>query len=389
MSKKYLALLPRDGFFIKDGRGWNTSTSGRGHGIDWPLPSTLLGALRALWGHGEEERTSATFTREIWRERTKDIQLGKTIALRKKYNSGWKEEDVIWPVPSDALWLKDAETNEENLHRLNPERQMTPTLGRDDKDAREKLWRPNLPEKKKPLPAPRWWKHKDFISWLAGKAVSANEKRFVPARRVQIHVKMNPETQTAEEGALFSHDVIETLDHDSEWAFGVEVDLPSEISSRVAALGSGARLMHVESLSTKLFDPPADLLNAFDQQPQGIRIMTVSPTCFKQGWLPDGLEERDGEYHGKLEGLDYEIILRAALMPRPLHVFGWDMVKNEPKSISRMVPPGSVYFFERADGKPFNKADAKALWLYALGERTNEGFGRIVPGIWNQIRKQL
>jgi CRISPR-associated protein Cmr3 len=47
-----------------------------------------------------------------------------------------------------------------------------------------------------------------------------------------------------------------------------------------------------------------------------------------------------------------------------------------------MVAPGAVYFFERADGKPFGEADARSLWLAAVGGRTEEGFGRVVPGVW-------
>jgi CRISPR-associated protein Cmr3 len=51
-----------------------------------------------------------------------------------------------------------------------------------------------------------------------------------------------------------------------------------------------------------------------------------------------------------------------------------------------MVPPGAVYFFERADGKPFGEAEAEALWLTALGARTEEGFGRVVPGVWRPTK---
>ena len=73
-----------------------------------------------------------------------------------------------------------------------------------------------------------------------------------------------------------------------------------------------------------------------------------------------------------------------------MHVSGWDMVSDKdkggaPRATSRLVPPGAVYFFERAepDGAPFTADDAKALWLAALGGRTDDGFGRVVPGIWN------
>ena len=57
-----------------------------------------------------------------------------------------------------------------------------------------------------------------------------------------------------------------------------------------------------------------------------------------------------------------------------------------PKPTSRMVAPGTVYFFERADGRPFDETDARTLWLAAFGDRTNEGFGRVIPGVWSPTR---
>jgi len=53
-----------------------------------------------------------------------------------------------------------------------------------------------------------------------------------------------------------------------------------------------------------------------------------------------------------------------------------------------MVPAGAVYFFERADGRSFGEDDARSLWLAALGARTEEGFGRVVPGTWSPRRSQ-
>jgi CRISPR-associated protein Cmr3 len=125
------------------------------------------------------------------------------------------------------------------------------------------------------------------------------------------------------------------------------------------------------------------VLEAFRSPSSGLRLVAVTPLCFGKGWLPDALSESGGVYRGRLAALDHEVILRAAFVPRPIHVSGWDMVKGEPKPTSRMVPPGAVYFFERADGEPFGETDAKTLWLAALGTRTDEGFGRVVPGTWN------
>jgi CRISPR-associated protein Cmr3 len=381
MTFTQLALVPRDGFFAKDGRGWHTSVSGRGHGLDWPWPSTMLGALRSAWGRGEETRNGITFTSADWRLRTAPIRLGRTLTLRRKHGVAWRAEDATWPVPLDALWLD----GRENVHRLNPVEPSAPTLGRDDNEIRERLMRPALDGAAKPLDAPRWWNSEDFTSWLAGKAVAAGdpETALKTTRRVQVRVGIRPDELTADDGVLFSHDVVETLDPSDEWAIGVEVTLPAGGLPGVATLGSDSRLARVELLPATLFDPPARVLEAFRSPSSGLRLVAVTPLCFGKGWLPDALSESGGVYRGRLAALDHEVILRAAFVPRPIHVSGWDMVKGEPKPTSRMVPPGAVYFFERADGEPFGETDAKTLWLAALGTRTDEGFGRVVPGTWN------
>lgn len=381
MTTGRLALVPRDGLFCKDGRGWHTSASGRGHGLDWPWPSTILGAVRSAWGRGEEARSGALFGAGDWRTRTAAIRLGRTLVLRRQHGIAWRVEHTTWPVPLDALWLEGRRA----VHRLEPVQPLAPTLGRDDDEARESLLRPVLDGAGKPLAPPRWWNSEDFSTWLAGRSVAVRDRDDVLAtsRRVQVHVGILPDELTADEGVLFSHDVIETLDPHAEWAIGAEVTLPDGALSGVATLGSDARLARVESLPAALFEPPARLLEAFRSPSQGLRVVAVTPLCFEKGWLPDGLRENSSTYSGRLPGIDHDVILRAAFVPRPTHVSGWDMAANAPKPTSRMVAPGAVYFFERADGKPFGEADARSLWLAALGARTEEGFGRVVPGVWS------
>lgn len=386
----HLALVPRDGLFCKDGRGWHTSASGRGHGLDWPWPSTILGALRSAWGRGEEARSDALFEPSDWRTRTAAIQLGRMLVLRRPHGAEWETAHCVWPVPLDALWLE----GRREVHRLVPVQPLplAPTFGRDDDEAREMLWRPVLDGVGKPLTPPRWWSSEDFFAWLAGRSVAVRDRHDIlaTARRVQVHVGIRPEEFTADEGVLFSHDVTETLDPHAEWAIGAEVALPDGALSSVATLGSDARLARVEPLPAALFEPPAPVLEAFRSPSQGLRVVAVTPLCFEKGWLPNGLKENSGTYSGHLPGIDHDVILRAAFVPRPIHVSGWDMAENDgkgaPKPTSRMVAPGAVYFFERTDGNPFGEADARSLWLGALGTRTDEGFGRIVPGAWNPAR---
>jgi CRISPR-associated protein Cmr3 len=393
-----LALLPRDGLFCKDGRGWHTSASGRGHGLEWPWPSTILGAVRTAWGRREEQRSRTRFDANSWRTRTAGVELGRTLLLRRPLNHGatgggaggsaawtpWTPDHRVWPVPSDAVWQQDGT----NVHRLDPVRSNLTTLGSDDNEARESLWMPGPQATGKPLPAPRWWSEKHFTDWLAGRRVlaSAPGHAFKASQRRQTHVGIDPMTLTASDGVLFSHDIVETLERDAEWAIAIEVTLPSGDLPRVATLGSDARLVQIDALPRPTFDPPASMLEAFRAGSPGLRLVVTSPACFERGWLPDGLEPQDHEYRGRLGSLDVDVVLRAAFVDRPLHVSGWNMARGAPKPTSRMVPPGAVYFFERVDRRPFAEAEARALWLAALGARTGEGFGRVVPGTWNPKR---
>jgi CRISPR-associated protein Cmr3 len=379
-----LALVPRDGIFCKDGRGWHTSASGRGHGLDWPWPSTILGALRSAWGRGEEARSGARFGPDEWRTRTAGITLGKTLVLRRPIGAQWGVGHAVWPVPVDAAWHEDRR----EVQRLDPVPPSLPTLGRNDDEARESLMRPAIDGAAKPLSPPRWWSDEELSAWLAGASVPVRPRNETLAviRRLQVHVGIRAEERTVDDGALFSHDVIETLDAAAEWAIGVEVVLPVGDLPVVATLGSDARLAHIESLPNTLFEAPPRVIDAFRESPAGLRLVAVTPIAFERGWLPDGFVQHSGMYRGRLPVLDHDVILRAAFVPRPIHVSGWDMAANSPKPTSRMVAPGAVYFFDRADGKPISEQDARALWLAALGGRTDEGFGRVVPGVWSPTR---
>ncbi|HLH19747.1 MAG TPA: type III-B CRISPR module-associated Cmr3 family protein [Bryobacteraceae bacterium] len=382
MTRVHVALLPRDGFFCKDGRGWFTSASGRGHGIEWPWPSTILGSIRTAWGRAEEDRANTSFDPNAWLTRTAPIQLGRILALRRPHAAAWQSEHVTWPVPLDAVWFEE----EPELHRLNPQPPELPTLGREDDAAREALWRPSPARSEKPVKLPRWWSNADMAAWLAGKPVPAPARpALCLVRRLQVRIGIHSEELTADGGALFSHDVVETIEPQAEWAIGVEASIPGDALPPVATLGSDARPIRIEPLPKNLFDPPDELLAAFRQGSAGLRMVVVTPACFEKGWLPDGLIQHGNEYRGRVAGLG-EVILRAAFVPRPMHISGWDMAAGTPKVTARMVAPGAVYFFERVDGRPFEENEARALWLSAIGARTEEGFGYVIPGVWSPKR---
>jgi CRISPR-associated protein Cmr3 len=293
----------------------------------------------------------------------------------------------MWTAPADALCLEGGNT----MHRMSPVPPRLLTISRDDDEAREALWVPLLYAAAKPLRSPRWWTEERFVSWLIERDVPAIDRdhAFDTYRRVQTRVGIEPETLISLDDVLFSHDVLETLEHrinsdrirHYEWGIGVEAVVPDSGLPQMAMLGSDGRLASVELLPSQVFAPPDALLDAVNKRPcRGMRVVVVSPASFKRGWLPDGFEAINNEFRGSLPGVEGEVTLRSAMVPRPMHIGGWDMARRQPKRVARMVSPGAVYFFER--NTPFKAPEINALWLSALGARTDEGFGRIVPGMW-------
>src|SRR5262249_47811251 len=100
------------------------------------------------------------------------------------------------------------------------------------------------------------------------------------------------------------------------------------------------------------------------------------------GWLPDGLVARGDEYRGYLAGIAPEVVLRAAIAPRPVAISGWDMAASAPRATSLAAAPGSVYFLQRADGGRFTAADVRGWWWAAPGPRPEHGSGRVVAPPW-------
>lgn len=395
-----LALLPRDGLFLKDGRGWYTSDVGRSHGHAWPHPPTVRGALRAAYGHHIMARDGIRLKPVDWEHATADLRIDKLLAMRRPAGTHpFTRDHRVWPVPADALHLANGK-----VHRLLPNtapRLPALDLNDDPNDldgdadqarAFANLWRPDLPTRTKPGPRPDFWTEADMRAWLLHPGASADAPIHIPglhlSRRTDLHVTIDPGSQTATPSMLFSSEVTEPLDRaQHEWALGIECTLPADTHTGTfpagpVLLGGRRRLALVErDTAPEIFTAPA---GSFDNIPagRGLRLICVTPAAFTRGWLPDGFAPAGNTYLGTLPGVAGDVILRAALVPRPLDLSTWNTVAGCPRPTRRLVRPGAVYFFEKQDG-PFTPAEHAALWLAALGDGRDDGLGLVVPGRWH------
>lgn len=408
MPIRHLAIEPRDGLFLKDGRGWFSNASGNGRSLVWPMPSTIRGALRAGYGRGFEISNGQPLDPAGWETHTRDLTVDTMLALRRVLTNPaaeWAPDHRMWPVPADAYYVADsAATGLLQAQRYALRAPKTETMGRNsisdlDQLARENLWRAHSSTKTKHASRPGWWTNDAFVKWLCGEPLAAESGISNLPVNLRMHVGIDAATFTNQQSLLYATETVEFVQSGSasethQWAIGVRLAVSDDQRPIAAPLTVGGKRMlagaHV--ISSAVFEIPQQVDTAFEKGSPGLALIVVAPTEFERGWLPDGLASSDGVFRGEVLHGRGEWILRSAIISRPMHASGWDMSAvsdhgrhGRPKRTSRLVPPGSVYFFVKASGQPFDAADARALWLCRLGQRRDDGFGCAVPGIWNAV----
>jgi CRISPR-associated protein Cmr3 len=203
MSTQHLALLPRDGLFLKDGRGWYTSDIGRSHAHPWPLPPTVRGALRAAIGRGLMKRSGRDLSPAEWERETEAVSLRRVLSLRRPLAEPFRAGHRMWPTPADALYPSSGA----DVIRLDPIPPKGSTLGSAAEPWVETLWRPYPGHIGKPRQPPAFWPEADMLQWLRGEPVGAHrpgDPALRPERRAEIHVTIDRATQTAAESMMSS-----------------------------------------------------------------------------------------------------------------------------------------------------------------------------------------
>jgi CRISPR-associated protein Cmr3 len=111
-----------------------------------------------------------------------------------------------------------------------------------------------------------------------------------------------------------------------------------------------------------------------------VRMVLATPALFKQGWKPGWIGD-DGK--GEFAGIKLQLM--GACVERWKPVSGWSYeTPRGPKPALRLVPAGSVYFFQTEGNAP-SLADH---WLEPVGDFSEDGqsgrdgFGLALWGPW-------
>lgn len=209
-----------------------------------------------------------------------------------------------------------------------------------------------------------------------------------------MHVSIKPETYAAEEGLLFK-------------TVGLDMGLagqaaPLQLAVRVAAegiwheklkhlkclhpLGGERRLAHWQAeRSCTAWHCPAALHTAL-KPAKRVRLVLATPGIFKHGWLPGWLDETS--LQGTLPGTSVQLRLLGACIDRWKPISGWGLENGNigPKPIRRLVPAGSVYFFEVPEACKGSAAElTDNYWLHSVADEAQDrrdGLGLALWGLW-------
>jgi CRISPR-associated protein Cmr3 len=117
-----------------------------------------------------------------------------------------------------------------------------------------------------------------------------------------------------------------------------------------------------------------------------LRLILATPAIFQHGWRPGWIGE-DGK--GTIPGTEIGVTLVAAAVDRWRAISGWSYEDRHSgkrqKPVRRLVPAGSVYFFER-EGIDL-AFPATERWLRPVCDAEQDGldgFGLGLWGIWRE-----
>lgn len=412
-----IALRPRDGLTIKDPRGFNIAGGAQARSVPWPLPSTTAGAARTAIGFANGFASKPTAEEKTrWNALLQQVSVLGPFNLHRTAPDGpWS---VVWPAPRDAVAFPGRHGRDVELVWLTPRPARGACgfwSGSDlERRATEALWRAEVDDRRKLVSMPRWWTADDFLAWMAVPGPFSLRTRVTePLGRFDWHVKVKPDTYTAEDAALFGHDTHEYLRSPQIWdrdgnrkidydeiAIGLRVTCSSDliVPFSMWRVGGEGRLARAQGTDlSRLMGFPHDRFDVPAQnrtQRRRFRIVLCTPASFESGWRPDWLAptETNGEFQfrGTMPGTDLDLVLRAAMVDRPLVSSGWDFARGsygEPKPSRRLVAAGAVYYFEVHDSERVITAEElERLWMRTLqlpGEQAaRDGFGLAVPGEW-------
>lgn len=221
-------------------------------------------------------------------------------------------------------------------------------------------------------------------AYLSGGIPSPDQHRAdadVSVREDRSGIALDPGRRTVRTGALFTQG-FRRLSGGVRIAVWIEGDTQHPLPDQgLLRLGQDGRPARYTARPAGPDDWPST------PRSDGARVLLylATPARFEHGWLPSWIDPRT------LAVKDLSANLVTACIERPQMLGGWDLARNRPRVLHRLVRAGSVFFFECASAKDARAMAGKfhgtCISEPAGDERPPEaapqaGFGLCFVGVW-------
>lgn len=372
-------ITPHSPLVLRTGKPFGET--GGGDSFAFPLPSTVAGALRTACADSRGLDFAQSHKTILgWASRgALPAEIGADGKIAPLFS---KPMDAHYTRPQDTLvvsCMRPMEMDNDEGCDL-PDKELLPVLLDSD-------------DKSKPVSGPAWWSLEAMIGWLSGQTPDPTTLGAdSPPIDVRTHVSIEPGTLAAKTGQLFQSAgpdfEARRLSGGNEidgrgWQdrrYGILARFAESLAPSLVRLGGEGRLSGLTPAPGLWPELPAELENAFDGTKR-LRLILCTPTLFSAGWRPGWIgPDLTGECPA-VPGL--KLKLRAAALDRWLPISGWDILNHKPKAVRRMVPAGSVYWFDIINEAP--DGWVRKLWLNPISDDARDygvGFGLVMPGLW-------
>jgi CRISPR-associated protein Cmr3 len=167
----------------------------------------------------------------------------------------------------------------------------------------------------------------------------------------KIGITRSNTTRTTEEGKLYR---VEMNEYKQDWNIIVEFEAPNFPKSGILKLGGEGKTANYEIIQQS-FEKPM-----LSDEKIWFKLYFQTPAFFHSG---DGISELSNLTNAKLF---------SASIGKPVSVGGFDIDKQQPKPMRKLVPAGSIYVFE---GNP-KKTHDEIHHLLNIEDYQNQGFSQ-------------
>lgn len=400
----YLRITAHDPLIARDGRPFGLGI--RMKSLDWLYPSVLAGSLRTMLGNAQD----CSFDNKKTIDSLKCISISGPLP----YFQG----KIYIPAPKDLLVKEENKKREQYSYAIRPVNTKSDGWSGSNCDLPIGDLLPAMLPKRiddefKPAKTPSLWSMEIMKKWLINakgdgfssppdpeKISGSTDFLNLPKKEARTHVMIDPELGTSKDSRLFEtvglDFSVKDQENKIELAARIENedkfrDLASKIDS-FNTIGGERRLARWKAHETQEgWAFPSELASYFAGK-NSLRMVLATPAIFSDGWLPGWLNgwPDDDVPHYWPQGLKLKLV--SACTDRWKPISGWSLEKGKrgPKPIRRLVPAGSVYFFEVLKGDA--AIVAKNLWLKSVCDSKQDrrdGFGLALWGIWDYADEDI